>query len=141
MGRDKQRAGCWTGRKGRRGRDKQRAGWLDRKNWQEGKRQTEGRLDGQFGHWTRRIGRRGRWKGLAEKVRRGTGKAEPVFVNLLGSPGIDSPTDGPVRQPYLSYRLAMLHRQVESNPRNRFMVSLNVYKYGLWTGSTDATIG
>ncbi len=24
-----------------------------------------------------------------------------------------------------------LHRQVESNPRNRFLVSLNVYKYGL----------
>ena len=26
----------------------------------------------------------------------------------------------------------MLHRQMESNPRNRFLVSLNVYKYGLW---------
>ncbi len=39
---------------------------------------------------------------------------------------------GTVRQSSLSYRLAMLHRQVESNPRNRFLVSLNVYKYGLW---------
>jgi hypothetical protein len=32
----------------------------------------------------------------------------------------------------------MLHRQVESNPRNRFLVSLNVYKYGLWTVATLA---
>jgi hypothetical protein len=56
---------------------------------------------------------------------------ESVFVNLLRSPGIDSQPDGPVRPPYLSYRPAMLHRQVESNPRNRFLVSLNVYKYGL----------
>ncbi len=56
---------------------------------------------------------------------------EPVFVNLCRSPGIDSQPDGPVRQPYLSYRPAMLHRQVESNPRTRFLVSLNVYKYGL----------
>ncbi len=56
---------------------------------------------------------------------------EPVFVNLLRSPWIDSQPDGPVRQPYLLYRPAMLHRQVESNPRNRFLVSLNVYKYGL----------
>jgi hypothetical protein len=58
--------------------------------------------------------------------------AEPVFVNLLRSPGIDSQSDGPVRQPCLSCRPAMLHRQVESNPRIRFLVSLNVYKYGLW---------
>ncbi len=56
---------------------------------------------------------------------------EPVFVDLLWSPGIDSQPGGPVRQPYLSYRPAMLHRQVESNPPNRFLVSLNVYKYGL----------
>ncbi len=34
-------------------------------------------------------------------------------VNLLRSPGVDSQPDGPVRQPYLSYRPAMLHRQVE----------------------------
>jgi hypothetical protein len=57
--------------------------------------------------------------------------SEPVFVNLLRSPGIDSQPGGPVRQPYFSYRPTMLQRQVESNPRNRFLVSLNVYKYGL----------
>jgi hypothetical protein len=56
---------------------------------------------------------------------------EPVFVNLLRSPEIDSQPGGPVRQPYLSYRPAMLHRLAESNPRNRFLVSLKVYKYGL----------
>jgi hypothetical protein len=43
---------------------------------------------------------------------------------------------GPVRQPYLSYRPAMLHRLAESNPRNRFLVSLNVYKYGPWRAVT-----
>ncbi len=58
---------------------------------------------------------------------------ELVFVNLWRTPGIDSQPDVPVRQPYLSYRPAMLHRQVESNPRNPFLVSLNVYKYGLWS--------
>jgi hypothetical protein len=31
----------------------------------------------------------------------------------------------------LSYRPAMLHRKVESNPRNRFLVSFKVNKYGL----------
>ncbi len=31
---------------------------------------------------------------------------EPVFVNLLRSPGIHSQPGGPVRQPYLSYWLA-----------------------------------
>ncbi len=58
---------------------------------------------------------------------------ELVFVNLLRSPGIDSRPGGPVRQPYFSYRSAKLHRLAESNSRNRFLVSLNVYKYGLWT--------
>ncbi len=37
----------------------------------------------------------------------------------------------PVRQPYLSYRPARLHRLAESIPRNRFLGSINVYKYGL----------
>jgi hypothetical protein len=32
----------------------------------------------------------------------------------------------------LSYRLARLHRLAESIPRNRFLGSINVYKYGLW---------
>ena len=58
--------------------------------------------------------------------------SKPVFVNLLRSPGIDSQPVGPVRQPYLSYWLAMLHSLAESNPRNRFLVSLNVYN-GLWS--------
>ncbi len=56
---------------------------------------------------------------------------EPVFVDLLRSPGIDFQPGGPVRQPYLSYRLARLHRLAESIPRNRFLGSINVYKYGL----------
>jgi hypothetical protein len=42
--------------------------------------------------------------------------AEPVFVNLERSPGIDSQPGGPVRQAYLSYRPARLHRQAESIP-------------------------
>jgi hypothetical protein len=33
---------------------------------------------------------------------------EPVFVNLLRSPRIDSQTGGPVLKPYLSYRPAKL---------------------------------
>ena len=41
---------------------------------------------------------------------------EPVFVNLLRGPGIDSQPGGPVRQPYLSYRPARLHRLVETTP-------------------------
>jgi hypothetical protein len=65
------------------------------------------------------------------------GWSEPVFVNLLWSPGIDSQPGGPVRQPYLSYRPAMLQRLAESNPRNRFLVSLNVYKYGLCSSPTS----
>jgi hypothetical protein len=55
----------------------------------------------------------------------------PVFLNLFRSPGIDS-LGGPVRQPYLSYRLARRYWLAESVPRNRFLGSLNVYKYGLW---------
>jgi len=56
---------------------------------------------------------------------------ETVFVNLLRSPGIDSQPGGPVRQPYLSYWPAMLHQLAESNPRNQFLVSFNVYNYRL----------
>jgi hypothetical protein len=41
---------------------------------------------------------------------------EPVFVDLLRSPGIDFQPGGPVRQPYLSYRPATLHRPAESIP-------------------------
>jgi hypothetical protein len=53
---------------------------------------------------------------------------EPVFLNLLRSLWIDSQPGGPVRQPYLTFRPARLHRLAESIPRNRF---LNVYKFGL----------
>jgi hypothetical protein len=42
--------------------------------------------------------------------------------------GIDSQPGGPVRQPYLTYRPARLHRLAESIPWNPI---LNVYKYGL----------
>ncbi len=62
----------------------------------------------------------------------GRASTEPVFVNLLRSPGIDSQPGGPVRQPYLTYRPAWLQRQAESVSWNRFLGSLNVYKYGLW---------
>ncbi len=53
--------------------------------------------------------------------------SESEFKNLLRSPGIDSQPCGPVRQPYLTYRPARLH----TGCRNRFLGSLNVYKYGL----------
>ncbi len=56
---------------------------------------------------------------------------EPVFVDLLRSPRIDSRPGGPVRQPYLSYRPARLHRLAKSIPRNRFLSSIHIYKYGL----------
>jgi hypothetical protein len=56
---------------------------------------------------------------------------EPVFVDLLRRPGIDSQPGGPVRQPYFSSLLARLHRLAKSIPRNRFLGSINVYKYGL----------
>jgi hypothetical protein len=57
--------------------------------------------------------------------------AEPEFVNLLRSPGIDSKPGGPVRQPYLTYRPDRLHELAESIPWNRFLGSLNVYNFGL----------
>jgi hypothetical protein len=41
-------------------------------------------------------------------------RPEPVFKNLLRSPGIDSQPSGPVRQPYLLYQPARLHRLAES---------------------------
>jgi hypothetical protein len=58
--------------------------------------------------------------------------SEPVFVDLLRSPEIDSQHGGPVRQPYLSYRPAKLYRLAESVHRNRFLGSINVNKYELW---------
>jgi hypothetical protein len=60
-------------------------------------------------------------------------RTELVFVDLLRSPKIDSQPGGTVRQPYLSFRPDRLHRLAKSNPRNRFLGSINVYKYGLCT--------
>jgi hypothetical protein len=68
---------------------------------------------------------------IALRTRSTKSWAEPVFVDLLRSPGIDSQPCGPVRQPYLLYRPAKLQRLAESISRNRFPGSLNVYKYGL----------
>jgi hypothetical protein len=59
------------------------------------------------------------------------GNTEPVFVNLLRSPIIDSQPRGLVRQPYLTYWPARLHTLAEPIPRNQFLRSINVYKYGL----------
>ncbi len=56
------------------------------------------------------------------------GGAEPVFVDLLRSPGIDSQIGGPVRLPYFSHWLAGLAKSI---PWNRFLGFINVYKYGL----------
>ncbi len=60
----------------------------------------------------------------------GAKQPEPAFLNLLRNPRIDSQSR-PVRQPYLSYRPARLHRLAESILRNRFSGS-HVYRYGLW---------
>jgi hypothetical protein len=56
---------------------------------------------------------------------------EPLFVNLFSSARIDSQPCGPVRQPCLSDRAARLQRLAESMPRNRFLGSINIYKYGV----------
>jgi hypothetical protein len=48
------------------------------------------------------------------------------------NPGIDSRPGRPVRQPYFTYRPARgLHRLAKSIPWNRFLGTLNVYKFGL----------
>ncbi len=47
---------------------------------------------------------------------------------------------GPVQQPYLLYRPAKLHSLAESIPRNRFLGSINVYKYGLCLAHTECTV-
>ncbi len=54
---------------------------------------------------------------------RSTDHAESVFVDLLRSPGMDSQPGRPVRQPYLKYQPARLHRLAESIPCNRFLCS------------------
>jgi hypothetical protein len=52
-------------------------------------------------------------------------RPEPEFVNLLGSPGIDSQPGGPVQQPYLTHRPGYI------SWRNRFLGFPNIYKFGL----------
>ncbi len=54
---------------------------------------------------------------------------EPVYVNLLRSPGMDFQPGGPVRQPYLTYRPARLYMVAESIPG-----LLKIYKFELWSG-------
>jgi hypothetical protein len=55
---------------------------------------------------------------------------DPVFVNLLCSPGINSQPGGPVRQSYLTNRPARLHRLAESSPgllnRNKFVLRIQM---------------
>ncbi len=56
--------------------------------------------------------------------------SEPVFVDLLRSPGIDSQPGGSVRQPYLTLRPARQHRLAESIPalsNNTEYPSLELY--------------
>jgi hypothetical protein len=65
------------------------------------------------------------------KVHKGRLCTEPIFADLLRRPGIDFQPGGPVRHPYFSYRPVRLHRLAKSIPRNRFLGSINIYKYGL----------
>jgi hypothetical protein len=58
-------------------------------------------------------------------------KIQSPYLNHLRSPGIDFQPGGPVRQPYLTYRFARLHRLAESIPWNWFLGSLKVYKFRL----------
>jgi hypothetical protein len=80
------------------------------------------------------------FKQCGRKGREGK-RPDPVSVNLFRSPGIDSQPGGPIRQPYLSYWPARLHRLAESIPRNWFLGSLNVYKYGLSKGMCVCVCG
>jgi hypothetical protein len=58
--------------------------------------------------------------------------SEPEFVNnFLRSLDIDSKESIQPAYVGLSYQPARLHRLAESIPWNRFLGSLNVYKYGL----------
>jgi hypothetical protein len=80
--------------------------------------------------------------------------AEPVFVNLLRSPVIDSQHGGPVQQPYLTYRPARPYRLAESitglqrrlqiralrcsfgpSYKNCLMCALSTYKSSTWSAN------
>ncbi len=68
---------------------------------------------------------------LPHYLRRGPElNSEPKFEKLLRSPGIDSQSGRPLRQPYLTYRPTRSHKMAESIPWNQFLGSLNVYKFG-----------
>jgi hypothetical protein len=56
--------------------------------------------------------------------------SEAVFINLLRSPGIDSQPWRACTPTLLVVPARWLHRLAESIPRNRFLGSINVYKYG-----------
>ncbi len=53
---------------------------------------------------------------ILNRLQRPFSETELAFVNLTRSPGIDSQPGGPVRNPYLTYRPARLHRLAESIP-------------------------
>ncbi len=53
-----------------------------------------------------------------------------VFVTLVRSTGIDSHATGPLRQPPI-WRTGPPGYMAESIPWNRFLRSLNIYKFGL----------
>jgi hypothetical protein len=50
--------------------------------------------------------------------------SQPEFVNLLRRPGINSQPGGPIRQPWLTYQAAGLHRPAEVIPWNRLLLFL-----------------
>jgi hypothetical protein len=54
-----------------------------------------------------------------------------LSMRYIRGTGIDSHHCELVRQPYLLYRPARLHRLAESIPGNGFLGSINVYKYRL----------
>jgi len=56
---------------------------------------------------------------------------EPVFVDLLGRQGIDSQPGGSVRKPICRTGLPGCIGGQKRFPWNRFLGSINVYKYGL----------
>ncbi len=56
---------------------------------------------------------------------------EPVFVDLLRSPEIDSQPGGPLRQSYLTHRMAWRYRFPGIDSLESIHDSLNVYKFGL----------
>jgi hypothetical protein len=67
-------------------------------------------------------------------------QARDNILKLLRSPGIDSQPGGPVRQPYLAYRSARLHRPAGSIPLEVIPGFLEVKKYRLWPNQRTTTL-